>query len=105
MYLASFIDPPQPLKNPIDLFGFSIGRAGNITVEFQANPRPTTLQWVVRNQIINEGGTDQAGRIEAERLIDLVSRISFPVYFTLFTLFTGTNDINLRFELHNLSFK
>lgn len=72
MYIFLFLDPPQPLPNPIDKFGFAIGKLGVISLEIQANPRPH-LEWTVRDETIVEGSTDRSGRIEAASVKDLVS--------------------------------
>lgn len=65
------LDPPQPLPNPIDKFGFAIGKLGVISLEIQANPAPH-LEWTVRDEKIVEGSTDRSGRIEAATVKDLV---------------------------------
>lgn len=82
------LDPPQPLPNPIDKFGFSIGKLGVISLEIQANPAPH-LEWTVRDEKIVEGSTDRSGRIEAASVKDLVRllQLIFILIFTIFRFF------------------
>lgn len=70
-----FADPPQPQGNPIDRFGYEIGRPGIINIEIEANPKPK-LAWKVRGESIKEGDADSTGRIQSEYALDLVS----PIY-------------------------
>lgn len=38
------IVPPQP-KDEMTLYGFVLGQPGDITVNFTANPRPSSVLW------------------------------------------------------------
>ncbi|CAH2003547.1 unnamed protein product [Acanthoscelides obtectus] len=61
---------PEPAEEPLDKFGYQIGRLGVINVTFRANPRPK-IEWSVAGEKIREGYTDSTGRMEAEELKDL----------------------------------
>ncbi|XP_017785393.1 PREDICTED: fasciclin-3 isoform X2 [Nicrophorus vespilloides] len=61
---------PIPLTNPIDKFGFELGKPGMISIEIDANPKPQ-IEWEIRGQKIREGTIDNTGRIEAESAQDL----------------------------------
>lgn len=67
-----YTDAPLPLGNPIDRFGYELGRPGIITVEIDANPKPR-LEWRVRGETLKEGGVDSTGRVQAEFAQELVS--------------------------------
>lgn len=71
-FISNFVDPPLPLGNPIDKFGYEIGSPGIISVEIAANPKPK-LEWSVRGETLREGGVDSTGRIQAEFAQELVS--------------------------------
>lgn len=62
--------PPLPLEDPIDKFGYQIGKVGLINISIEANPKPR-IEWAVGGQLIKEGSTDNTGRIEAEAIRDL----------------------------------
>lgn len=66
------VDPPQPQGNPIEIFGFTIGQPGTISIELSSNPKPH-IEWTVRGQKISEGNTDPTGRIAATAPTELVS--------------------------------
>ncbi|XP_031330069.1 fasciclin-3-like isoform X3 [Photinus pyralis] len=61
---------PIPQLNPIDKFGYSLGKEGIISLVIEANPRPH-LEWTIRDQTIKAGGHDSTGRIMAEEIRDL----------------------------------
>lgn len=65
------VDPPQPLKNPLEQFGYIIGQPGEISITIEANPKPK-IEWFVAEQNIKEGYSDSTGRIEAQPIIELV---------------------------------
>lgn len=75
---TSFADPPLPQGNPIDKFGYEIGKAGIISVEIDANPKPQ-LEWLVRDQTIKENSIDSTGRIQAEAIQDMVGILFFSL--------------------------
>ncbi|CAH1260243.1 unnamed protein product [Diabrotica balteata] len=62
--------PPLPIEEPIDKFGYQIGKVGLINISIEANPKPR-IEWSVGGQLIKEGSTDNTGRIEAEAIRDL----------------------------------
>ncbi|KAK4878773.1 hypothetical protein RN001_011279 [Aquatica leii] len=62
--------PPIPQSNPIDKFGYILGKDGIISLIVEANPKPH-LEWIIRDQVIKAGGHDSTGRIKAEELRDL----------------------------------
>ncbi|XP_056633985.1 fasciclin-3 isoform X2 [Diorhabda sublineata] len=62
--------PPLPIEDPIDKFGYQIGKVGLINITIEANPKPR-IEWTVGGQLIKEGSTDNTGRIEAEAIRDL----------------------------------
>ncbi|KAK5637963.1 hypothetical protein RI129_012258 [Pyrocoelia pectoralis] len=61
---------PIPQLNPIDKFGYTLGKDGIISLVVEANPRPH-LEWTIRDQVIKAGGHDSTGRIKAEEIRDL----------------------------------
>ncbi|XP_044762896.1 fasciclin-3 isoform X2 [Coccinella septempunctata] len=62
--------PPQPLKNPLEQFGYIIGQQGVISVVIEANPKPK-IEWFVAGQNIKEGNSDNTGRIDAQPIVEL----------------------------------
>ncbi|XP_045465832.1 fasciclin-3 isoform X2 [Harmonia axyridis] len=62
--------PPQPLKNPLEQFGYIIGQQGVISITIEANPKPK-IEWFVAEQNIKEGNSDSTGRIDAQPIIEL----------------------------------
>ncbi|XP_019769623.1 fasciclin-3 isoform X3 [Dendroctonus ponderosae] len=62
--------PPLPQRQPIEEFGYEIGKTGVINVTIQANPKPT-IEWTVNGQKIREGSHDNTGIMEAEYAQDL----------------------------------
>ncbi|XP_065167922.1 fasciclin-3-like isoform X2 [Atheta coriaria] len=61
--------PPLSQQNPIDKFGYEIGKSGIISVVVEANPKPQ-IEWTIRGEKIREGNVDRSGRIEAESAQD-----------------------------------
>ncbi|KAF5280484.1 hypothetical protein FQA39_LY18065 [Lamprigera yunnana] len=61
---------PIPQPNPIDKFGYILGKEGIVSLIIEANPKPH-LEWTIRDQVIKAGGHDNTGRIKAEELHDL----------------------------------
>ncbi|XP_050312125.1 fasciclin-3 isoform X2 [Anthonomus grandis grandis] len=61
---------PQPKNQPIEEFGYEIGKTGVINVTIEANPRPS-FEWTVNGQKIREGSHDTTGIMEAEIARDL----------------------------------
>lgn len=68
----SFPVAPVPIYEPLDKFGYQIGKLGLINISFEANPKPH-VEWQIGGESITEGYTDKTGRIEAETARDLVS--------------------------------
>ncbi|XP_034182930.1 fasciclin 3 isoform X2 [Osmia lignaria lignaria] len=62
--------PPQPQPQPIERFGYVIGRQGIVNVTVYANPRPRFL-WRVNEEKINEGRPDESNRLETSSAVDL----------------------------------
>ncbi|KAG5875940.1 Fasciclin-3, partial [Gonioctena quinquepunctata] len=60
---------PLAAYEPIDKFGYQIGKVGLIAVTIEANPKPK-IEWTIGGQKITEGSTDNTGRIESKTVID-----------------------------------
>ncbi|KAF7285879.1 hypothetical protein GWI33_009359 [Rhynchophorus ferrugineus] len=61
---------PLPQRQPIEEFGYEVGKIGVINVTVEANPRPT-FEWTVDGQKIREGSLDNTGIMEAESAREL----------------------------------
>ncbi|XP_060534314.1 fasciclin-3 isoform X2 [Cylas formicarius] len=61
---------PLPQRQPIEEFGYEIGKVGVINVTVEANPKPQ-IEWSVDGQKIREGSHDNTGSMEAEVARDL----------------------------------
>ncbi|CAG9815099.1 unnamed protein product, partial [Phaedon cochleariae] len=61
---------PLAIYEPIDKFGYQLGRVGLINVTIEANPKPQ-IEWTIGGQTIREGATDNTGRIEAETVREM----------------------------------
>ncbi|XP_074039691.1 fasciclin 3 isoform X2 [Leptinotarsa decemlineata] len=61
---------PLPTYEPIDKFGYQIGKVGLVNVTIEANPKPQ-IEWTIGGQKVREGSTDNTGRIEAEAVREL----------------------------------
>lgn len=66
-----YIDPPQP-HTTFERFGYVIGRQGVINVTVYANPKPR-FTWKVNQEHIEEGRTDDSGRLQTSTAVELVS--------------------------------
>lgn len=54
---------PKPASGDLEQFGFSEGGEGIITVRVMANPKPSFL-WTVGRENIDEGSSDSTGHYE-----------------------------------------
>ncbi|KAG7212787.1 hypothetical protein KM043_013047 [Ampulex compressa] len=61
--------PPQP-QPPIERFGFTIGQQGVVNVTVYANPRPSFM-WRINKEQVYEGRPDESNRIESSSAVDM----------------------------------
>ncbi|KAL1502118.1 hypothetical protein ABEB36_007310 [Hypothenemus hampei] len=61
---------PLPQRQPIEEFGYEVGKTAVINVTIEANPRPS-FEWAVNGQKIREGSHDNTGMIQAEMAREL----------------------------------
>lgn len=73
---------PVPIYEPLDKFGYQIGKLGLVNITFEANPKPH-IEWNIAGETIYEGSTDRTGRVEAEAVRDLVSYYFLILFYTI----------------------
>lgn len=73
------IDPPQQHAT-FERFGYVIGRQGVVNVTVFANPKPRFI-WKVNKEHIEEGHTDDSGRLQTSSAVELVSFLSLSFFF------------------------